>query len=253
MSRNPQEDHDLITLKEFANRLGRNIEATRRRFGDIAVERRGRLYFKPSDLARLLEAEQRADDHEYTVTRNSLARTLGVDPRTVDKRLAHFPSRLVKGQRRYRERDVGPIVKAARDEELLNEVEVTMLMGGSHIWQLHLLNDFPEVLLRDDAPRVPRTDGRGPMGALWKRKTIGPWAEQLRTNAAKMLKPKGLNLYRIAAAPLEPQNAAMFDIPGLRRHFDQVLAYLEGIRPHDTAYRAAKRRQAADVTTSPSS
>ena len=53
MSSTPKDDDDLIPLKEFARRLGRNVEAARRRFDDIAVERRGRLYFKPSDLARL--------------------------------------------------------------------------------------------------------------------------------------------------------------------------------------------------------
>ena len=66
------------------------------------------------------------------------------------------------------------MLQAARDAELLNEVEVTMLMGGGHIWQLHLINDFPDVMLAADAPRVPKPDGRGPMGALWKRRTIGP-------------------------------------------------------------------------------
>jgi hypothetical protein len=35
---------ELIPLKEFAQRLGRNVEATRQRFGGIAVERSGRLY-----------------------------------------------------------------------------------------------------------------------------------------------------------------------------------------------------------------
>jgi hypothetical protein len=97
------DDDDLVPLKEFARRLGRNVEAARRRFGDIAVERRGRLYFKTADLARLLKAEKRTDDHEYTVTRTSLSRTLGIDARTVDKRLSRCPSRLVKGQRCYRE------------------------------------------------------------------------------------------------------------------------------------------------------
>ena len=37
-----KDSDDLIPLKEFARRLGRNVEATRRRFGDIAIERRGR-------------------------------------------------------------------------------------------------------------------------------------------------------------------------------------------------------------------
>ena len=292
------DDDDLIPLKEFARRLGRNVEATRRRFGDIAVERRGRLYFKRADLQRLLTAEKRDDDGDYTVTRTFLSRALDVDPRTVDKRLAGYASRLVKGQRRYRECDMAPILEAARGEELLNEIEVTLLMGGHHFWQLHLLIDFPHVLLRDDdgdytvtrtflsraldvdprtvdkrlaghasrlvkgqrcyrecdmapileaargeellneievtllmgghhfwqlhllidfphvlmrddAQRVPRPDSRGPMGALWMRKTIAPWAGQMRTNAARMLTPKALTLYRAAAAPLEPQNAAL--------------------------------------------
>ena len=241
MSSTPKDDDDLIPLKEFARRLGRNVEATRRRFGDIAVERRGRLYFKPSDLARLLSAEKRDDDGDYTVTRTFLSRTLDVDPRTVDKRLAGYASRLVKGQRCYRECDMAPILEAARGEELLNEIEVTLLMGGHHFWQLHLLIDFPHVLLADDAQRVPRPDGRGPMGALWKRKTIADWAGQMRINAARMLRPKALTLYRAAAAPLEPQNAALFDVPGLRRHFDHLLAYLERIKPHEEAFRAAKR------------
>ena len=97
------------------------------------------------------------------------------------------------------------------------------------------------MLLADDAQRVPRPDGRGPMGALWKRKTIADWAGQMRTNAARMLTPKALTLYRAAAAPLEPQNAALFDVPGLRAHFDHLLAYLERIKPHEEAFRAAKR------------
>ena len=240
MSSTPKDDDDLIPLKEFARRLGRNVEATRRRFGDIAVERRGRLYFKPADLARLLATQQCDDDGDYTVTRTFLSRALDVDPRTVDKRLAGHASRLVKGQRRYRKRDMAPILEAARGQELLNEIEVTIMMGGHHFWQLHLLIDFPHVLLRDDAQKVPRPDGRGPMGALWKRKTIAAWAEQMRTNAAKMLKPKALNLYRAAAAPLEPKNAGLFDVPGLRRHFDHLLAYLQRIKPHEEAFRAAK-------------
>ena len=62
MSSTLKDDDDLIHLKEFARRLGRNVEATRRRFGDIAVERRGRLYFKRADLERLLRAEKRDDD-----------------------------------------------------------------------------------------------------------------------------------------------------------------------------------------------
>ena len=241
MSSTQKDDDQLIPLKDFARRLGRNVEATRRRFGDIAVERRGRLYFKPADLARLLAAEQRDDDGDYTVTRTFLSRALGVDPRTVDKRLAGHASRLVKGQRCYRERDIAPILEAAREEELLNEIEVTMMMGGHHFWQLHLLIDFPHVLLADDAQRVPRPDSRGPMGALWKRKSIAPWAGQMRTNAAKMLKPKALPLYRAAAAPLEPKNAALFDVPRLRSHFDQLLAHLQRIKPHEEAFRAAKR------------
>ena len=52
MSSTQKDDDQLIPLKDFARRLGRNVEATRRRFGDIAVERRG-VYFKPADLARL--------------------------------------------------------------------------------------------------------------------------------------------------------------------------------------------------------
>ena len=36
----------------------------------------------------------------------------------------------MKGQRCYRDRDVAPILEAAREEELLNEIEVTMMMGG---------------------------------------------------------------------------------------------------------------------------
>ena len=175
------------------------------------------------------------------MTRTFLSRALHVDPRTVDKRLAGYASRLVKGQRCYRERGMAPILEAARGEELLNEIEVTLLMGGHHFWQLHLLIDFPHVLLRDDAQRVPRPDSRGPMGALWKRKRIADWAEQMRTNAARMLKPKALTLYLAAAAPLEPENAALFDVPGLRKHFDHLLAYLECIKPHEQAFRAAKR------------
>jgi hypothetical protein len=174
------------------------------------------------------------------VTRTFLARTLDVDPRTVDKRLAGHASRVVKGQRCYRQVDVDPILEAARGEELLSEIEVTRLMGGHHFWQLHLLNDFPDVMLYDDAPRVPRADDRGPMGSLWKRKTIAAWAEQIRTNAARMLKPKSLNLYRLAAAPLEPEHARIFDISGLRTHFDRTLAHLELIRPHEAAFRAQK-------------
>ncbi len=233
------DDDDLIPLKEFARRLGRNPEATRRRFGDIAVERRGRLYFRPADLARLLSAEKRDDDGDYTVTRTFLSRALGVDPRTVDKRLAGHASRLVKGQRRYRESDVAPMLAAAQGEELLSEIEVTRLMGGHHFWQLHLLVDFPH-LLADGAQRVPRADNRGPMGSLWKRKTIAAWAKQMRTNPEQMLKPKSLNLYRIAADPLAPEHARMFEITGLRGHFDRVLEHLERIRPHEAAFRAQK-------------
>ena len=70
------DDDDLIPLKEFARRLGRNVEAARRRFGDIAIERRGRLYFKRADLQRLLTAEKRDDDGDYTVTRTFLSRAL---------------------------------------------------------------------------------------------------------------------------------------------------------------------------------
>ena len=119
------DDDDLIPLKEFARRLA----ATSRPPGglrDIALERFAGLYFKPADLARLLEAEQRSDNHDYIMTRSFLARTLGVDPRTVDKRLAHCPSRLVKGQHRYRQRDVAPMIQAARDE----------------LWQLHLMSEY---------------------------------------------------------------------------------------------------------------
>ena len=50
MNGKAKDGDELIPLKEFAQRLGRNVEATRRRFGGIAVERRGRLYFRPSDL-----------------------------------------------------------------------------------------------------------------------------------------------------------------------------------------------------------
>ena len=113
------------------------------------------------------------------------------------------------------------MLEAAREEELLNEVEVTMLMGGHHFWQLHLLIDFPHVCW----PTTP-SGCRGPTAAgRWARcgsaRRIAPWAGQMRTDAAKMLTPKALHLYRAAAAPLEPQNAALFDVPGLRRHFDQ--------------------------------
>ncbi len=153
-----------------------------------------------------------------------------------------MPSRLVKGQRCYRECDIAPMLEAARGEELLNEIEVTLLMGGSHFWQLHLLIDFPHVLLADDAQRVPRPDSRGPMGALWKRKSIGPWAEQMRTNAAKMLTAQGAE-----TLPRRRRTAGAAERSHVRRsrpcarHFDQLLAYLQRIRPHEAAFRAAKR------------
>ena len=69
-------------------------------------------------------------------------------------------SRLVNEQRCYRERDTAPILEAARGEELLNEIEVTLFMGGHHFWQLHLLIDFWH-LLADAAARQPRPMGRG--------------------------------------------------------------------------------------------
>jgi hypothetical protein len=232
---------DLIPLKEFAHRLGRNVEATRRRFRNIAVERRGLLFFRLSDLERLLK-EHRDDDCEYAVTRTFLSRTLGIDPRTVDKRLAHLPSRVIKGQRRYRERDVTPILEAARRDELLSEIEVTRLMGGHHFWQLHLLIDFPQ-LLRDNVPKVPRAETAGRMGLLWKRGAIEPWAELMRSHARQMLKPEALAIYAAAAAPLDPENAALFDVAVFRAHFDRLLVRLERIRPHEEAFQQQKSSQ----------
>ena len=223
MSASSKDDKDLIPLKEFARQLGRNVEATRRRFGDMAVERRGRLYFRAPDLDRLLKAEHRPDDHEYTVTRTYLSRTLGLDPRTVDKRLAPYPSRVIKGQRRFREADVAPVLEAVRQAELLSEIEVTRLMGGHHLWQLHLLIDYPQ-LLSDDVPKVPRPETAGRMGLLWKRGAIEPWAELMRSHAQQMLKPAAVAIYEAAAAPLEPENAAVFSVPAFRAHFDRLLA-----------------------------
>ena len=238
----PARDGDLIPLKEFALRLGRNVEATRRRFSDIAVEKRGRLYFRTSDLARLIKEEQRDDDHEFEVARSWLAKLLEVDPRTVDKRHSHLNSRVVNGQRRYRKTDIKPILKEVHDNELLTEIEITLLFRGGHFWQLHLLRDFPK-MFRSASDEVPRHDDEGPMGFLWKRKTIEQWARKLTAAPRAVLTDNAIALFEAAANPID--NACL-DVPAVRAHFERILKRLEGIGKHELHFRqqkAARRRR----------
>jgi hypothetical protein len=78
------------------------------------------------------------------------------------------------------------------------------------------------------------------MGLLWTRGRIAPWAALMHEAPEKMLTPKALRTYQAAAAPLDEENAYLFDIPVLRAHFDALLARLERIRPHEEAFRKGK-------------
>lgn len=190
-----------VPLREFAARIGRNPEVTRRKYGHLGRLRYGRLFFRDADIVRVqILIPDPADATEFSVSRTAVAKLMRVDPRTAASRMAKIGAEegRTSTELMYRAEDVEIAIEVARENELVPEGEVASLLKLNRL-QVRILHELPHFC--EDGMRMPRPERFKNGQHQWRRGKIERWAAAFKADPEVHLKEFALQIIADASDP----------------------------------------------------